>query len=104
MPQQSVHHVALTGESNLSLNMGKSSSERSKNPVISQEKNQQRKKIDEAMSKNNLTKQSALYLSRWALQKFAVLHLCLVQSLPDWAETSEEILMGSLPLPDLQQW
>lgn len=56
------------------------------------------------MSKNNLTKKSALYLSRWAVQKFAVLHLCLVQSLPDWAETSEEILMGSLPLPDLQQW
>lgn len=56
------------------------------------------------MSKNNLTKQSALYLSRRAVQKFAVLHLCLVQSLPDWSEMSEEISMGSLPLPDLLQW
>lgn len=35
--QQSVHHLALTGEDNLSSDIGKSSSERLRNPLISQE-------------------------------------------------------------------
>lgn len=61
--QQSEHCVALTGEGNLSSDMGKNSSERSKNPLISQEKNQQKNPIGEAVSKNDLAKQGALYSS-----------------------------------------
>lgn len=59
--QQSEHCVALTGEGNLSSDMGKNSSERSKNPLISQEKkNQQKNPIGEAVCKNDLAKQGAL--------------------------------------------
>lgn len=62
--QQRMPCVALTGEGNLSSDMGINSSEGSKNALISQEKKKINKKnIGEAMSKNNLAKQHALYSS-----------------------------------------
>lgn len=57
--QQSVHHLALTGEDNLSSDIGKSSSERLRNPLISQEG---KKKKGKATGKNNFA-QHAPYSS-----------------------------------------